>query len=205
MSAALLSPNASKGAGGDEDLAAPLVPISYRAPIAYGLLTVVAGLGFGLGLGSTQRTKFSLASKTDLFQLPDFAIPSQAAVIVLVLGMAALTVWAFRQAMARLKTRVWLPSVFGLFWVLAFMVWVIADKPSTWTIPALLAASLSLSIPLVFGSLTGLVCERVGVINVAIEGQLMFGAFLAAVVASMGGSAYWGKNAAPLAGALEGA
>ncbi|MDR0626542.1 MAG: ABC transporter permease [Bifidobacteriaceae bacterium] len=202
MTSALLSP--AKGPA-TEPLASPLAPISYKAPVAFGLLTLIAVGGFGFGLGSTARTKFSLASKTDFFQLPNFAVPSQFAVIVLCVLMMALTALSFYSALNRHKTKAWLASLFGLSWVLAFMVWVIADKPATWTIPALLAASLSLSIPLVFGSLTGLVCERVGVINVAIEGQLLFGAFLAAIVASVGGSAYWGLVAAPLAGALVGA
>jgi ABC-type uncharacterized transport system permease subunit len=38
---------------------------------------------------------------------------------------------------------------------------------------------------LVFGSLSGVLCERVGVVNIAIEGQLLGGAFTAAIVASM--------------------
>jgi simple sugar transport system permease protein len=44
------------------------------------------------------------------------------------------------------------------------------------------------------------VCERSGVINIAIEGQLLFGAFLGAVVASVAGSAWWGLIGAPIAG-----
>jgi simple sugar transport system permease protein len=47
-------------------------------------------------------------------------------------------------------------------------------------------------------------CERVGIINIAIEGQLLAGAFLAAVVASLTSSAYAGLIAAPIAGALVG-
>lgn len=56
--------------------------------------------------------------------------------------------------------------------------------------------------PLVFGSLSGVLCERVGVVNIAIEGQLLGGAFTAALVATMtGGSPYIGLIAAAAAGA----
>ena len=50
----------------------------------------------------------------------------------------------------------------------------------------------------------GLLCERSGIINIAIEGQLLGGAFLASVVATLTGSAYAGLIAAPVAGALVG-
>ena len=47
-------------------------------------------------------------------------------------------------------------------------------------------------------------CERAGVVNIAIEGQLLVGAFAAAVVASVTGSVYLGLLAAPVAGMLLG-
>src|SRR5690606_28444451 len=87
--------------------------------------------------------------------------------------------------------------------VMAFLTFVGAGK----LIPmvSLLAGALTLSVPLVFGSLSGVICERSGIINIAIEGQLLFGAFAAAVVGSAVGSGYAGLLAAPLAGGMVGA
>jgi simple sugar transport system permease protein len=45
----------------------------------------------------------------------------------------------------------------------------------------LLQGTMTASIPLVLGALAGLLGERAGVINIAIEGQLLTGAFVAAV------------------------
>ena len=64
--------------------------------------------------------------------------------------------------------------------------------------------TLLLAVPLIFGSLSGVLCERAGVVNIAIEGQLLFGAFLAAVVASLTQNVWLGLIAAPLAGLLLG-
>ena len=50
-----------------------------------------------------------------------------------------------------------------------------------------------------------LVGERSGIVNIAIEGQLLLGAFFAAVAASLASNAYVGLLAAPIAGALVGA
>src|SRR5262249_2064495 len=56
----------------------------------------------------------------------------------------------------------------------------------------LLQGTLTASIPLVLGALAGLMCERSGVINIAIEGQLLTGAFTAAAVASVTGGVWLG-------------
>ena len=54
------------------------------------------------------------------------------------------------------------------------------------------------------GALTGVICSRSGVINIAIEGQLLLGAFTAAIVASGTGSLWLGLMAGALAGSLVG-
>jgi simple sugar transport system permease protein len=59
-----------------------------------------------------------------------------------------------------------------------------------------------LSVPLIFGSMSGLLCEKSGVINIAIEGQLLFAAFVSAVIASLTQNNIWGFISAPIAGAL---
>ncbi len=43
----------------------------------------------------------------------------------------------------------------------------------------------SAAVPLILGALAGVVCERSGVINVAIEGQLLAGAFVGALVGTL--------------------
>ena len=59
----------------------------------------------------------------------------------------------------------------------------------------LLQGTLTASIPLVLGALAGLLGERSGVINIAIEGQLLTGAFVAAAVASVTGGVWLGLSA----------
>ena len=81
------------------------------------------------------------------------------------------------------------PLVFGLLFVFAFLTWSAAGA-GRMPLTALLAGALALSVPLIFGAMCGLVGERSGIINIAIEGQLLFGAFAAAVVASSVGSGY---------------
>jgi len=69
-------------------------------------------------------------------------------------------------------------------------------------VPGLLFGSLSLAVPLIFGALGGVISERVGVVNVAIEGQLLAGAFTSAIVASVTQQPLLGLLAAMVAGVL---
>jgi simple sugar transport system permease protein len=70
---------------------------------------------------------------------------------------------------------------------------------------ALLLSALRLATPLIFAGLGGLFSERSGVINIALEGMMLAGAFTAAVVTYELQSAFLGFSSALLAGALVGA
>jgi ABC-type uncharacterized transport system permease subunit len=68
----------------------------------------------------------------------------------------------------------------------------------------LIAATLRVATPLIFGTLGELFCERAGVLNLGIEGTMFLGAFVGFSVASLTGSLWLGFLAAILAGMLSG-
>ena len=80
-----------------------------------------------------------------------------------------------------------------------------ATRRNPISLTGLVGQSIIASIPLVLGALAGIVCERSGVINIAIEGQMLVGAFAGALFASSSGSLGIGIVAACLGGALIGA
>ncbi|HVA20525.1 MAG TPA: ABC transporter permease [Candidatus Micrarchaeia archaeon] len=90
-------------------------------------------------------------------------------------------------------------TAFGL----AFLVW--AARGTEMSFEGMLANTLIDSVPLVFGALAGVMCERSGVINIAIEGQFLAGAFLGAMVGSVTGDLWLGMLGGAAAGALIGA
>lgn len=65
---------------------------------------------------------------------------------------------------------------------------------------ALIFASLRLATPLIFASMGGLMSERSGVVNVALEGFMLLGAFAGAVAAHSLASAWMGWGFAFIAG-----
>jgi simple sugar transport system permease protein len=93
------------------------------------------------------------------------------------------------------------------FFVICMLVW---SDSGSWTngisvnVVTLLQGTLAASIPLILGALAGCMGERAGVINIAIEGQLLLGAFTAAIVASTVGVLWLGLIGGSLAGGLVG-
>ncbi len=90
--------------------------------------------------------------------------------------------------------------------VTAFMIWSVAGSVNGLNVVSLLQGSLfPAAIPLILGALAGVIGERAGVVNVALEGQLLLGAFVAAVAATIAGSVWIGALGGMLAGLLVGA
>ncbi|HLS92603.1 MAG TPA: ABC transporter permease, partial [Microbacterium sp.] len=114
--------------------------------------------------------------------------------------LVLLTVWSLVDAWAYRRPALWLAIVFGVLAVFAFLVWASADGLVPLT--SLLFGAVSLSVPLVFGALGGVIGERAGVVNVAIEGQLLLGAFSAALLSSITKNPFVGLLGAMAGGVL---
>ena len=111
----------------------------------------------------------------------------------------------------RLWRRVAVAAVVFLF-VIALLCWSAASQSVgsgsqaiAINIVNLLQGTFSQSIPIMLGAITGVICSRSGVINIAIEGQLITGAFCAAIATSATGSLWLGLVCGALAGSVVGA
>lgn len=172
---------------------------SWKVPSILGLVTLLALLLFVVRKGSGTST-FALASEDDFFALPAVGVPSYGTGLVVVVLLAVITAYAALLASQYRSTPLWLLAVFAVLFVFGFLAW--AADGETIPVPGLLIGAVALSTPLIFGAMGGVISERVGVINIAIEGQLLAGAFVSAVVASITGSTYVALLAALIAGAL---
>ncbi|WP_403023391.1 ABC transporter permease [Salinibacterium sp. GXW1014] len=175
-------------------------PRNWKAPIAFGVFAVVSFVVFGL-LGREGTSRLTFASSTDFFTITPIEVPSQVAGIivgVVLIALASVSAWLTWQR--RPAAPMWMLLVFGVFFVFGLLVWIGtgATVPVVW----LLTGTLALATPLVFGAMAGVISERVGVVNIAIEGQLLAGAFTSALVASLTQNPFMGLLAALVAGAL---
>jgi ABC-type uncharacterized transport system permease subunit len=86
--------------------------------------------------------------------------------------------------------------------VVSLIAWADAGQSIAFNVVNLLQGTLNDSIPIMLGALTGVICSRSGVINIAIEGQLLLGAFCAAIATSVTGSLWLGLLCGAAAGSL---
>ncbi|HEX6886928.1 MAG TPA: ABC transporter permease [Candidatus Nanopelagicales bacterium] len=179
-----------------------LRPISYKAPVTMGVLGLIALVVFGLLGTSGEQTTFDLTLGNEALAVPDLTVPSRAFSTVMAALCLLLAGLALRWARARRPMQTWAIALFGVAFILSFLSW--AASGASIPLTGLLQGTILLSVPLIFGALAGVLCERSGVVNIAIEGQLLAGAFLAAVVGSLTGSLTLGLLSAVVAGLLVG-
>jgi simple sugar transport system permease protein len=161
---------------------------SWKAPIALAIFAIL-GLIMAFVYPNDGETTFTLSTTADAIQLPPLVVPTTVTVIVLAVLLVLLTLGAGAfVASARGRAPLWVSIVFAAVFLFAFLTWAAADKNIP--VPGMLVGTLALSVPLIFGALGGVISERGGVVNIAIEGQLLFGAFSAAVVGSITGNPF---------------
>jgi simple sugar transport system permease protein len=182
-----------------DDVAA-VVPVSRKTPVSLSLFALLSFVVFGVLAASGVSSTFALSLPGDDTQLSPLTLPTQATGLVLGTLLLVLAGYSWLLTRRHRPTPAWVTVVFGALWLFSFLVWAVADN--TMSLTGLLHGSLLLAVSLVFGSLSGVLCERAGGINIAIEGHLLAGAFLSAVVASLSNNLWLGLAAAPLAGLL---
>lgn len=134
--------------------------------------------------------------------LPDWILPSRLTLIILAVISFALGVGQL--VLPRgfgSRTTFVLFLVAGLF-IFGFLVWSAAGK--SLNLAGLLNSTLSKAVPLTLGALSGILCERAGVVNIAIEGMMLTAALVGALIGSVTGNIWFGLGAGIAAGALLG-
>jgi simple sugar transport system permease protein len=177
-----------------------VVIVSWKGPIAFGVFTLIAIVLFVVLRRDADTSTFRLATATDFIALPDLVLPTFATTVVAIVLLAAAAVFSTLLVRAKRRPPLWLTIVVAFVFVTAFLAW--ASAGATVPIAGLLIGTVTLSVPLVFGAMSGVISERVGVVNIAIEGQLLAGAFSSAIIATVTGSPYLGLIGAAIAGVL---
>ena len=173
--------------------------VGFKSPITMGAIGVLVLVFFGI-LGREGETVFEISRRVDVIQLPAIPVGSSAlgwVAGVLLLGIAG---YSLSFALKNRKTPLWLSVIYGAIGVVALLGWLAAGN----TVPLtfIIGTALVLAVPIMLGAMGGLMCERVGVTNIAIEAQLLTGAFMAAVVSSITDNFFFGLASAMIGGAL---
>lgn len=172
---------------------------SWKTPAVMGSLATIVLVFFGI-LGKTDTVSFELTGERELVQLPNIDISASllgtfaGVLLLLITGYAALKV------SKNVRPSIWLSMLFGATALVALLGWLAAGN----TVPVafILGSALVLAVPIMLGAMGGIMSERVGVVNIAIEGQLLTGAFMAAVVSTLTGNQMLGIVSAMITAAL---
>ena len=170
-----------------------------RGLITMGVITLFSFYTFYFNSDKTEPITFGFIVGNEWALLKEWVVASKTGAGIFIICSTFGLLIGYLEFKAK-RTLTFSSLIFGFGFVMSFLCWAASGKFIPLT--GLLQGSLMLSIPLIFGSMSGLLCEKSGVINIAIEGQLLAAAFVSGIVASLTQSTIWGLVAAPFAGAL---
>lgn len=172
---------------------------SWKTPAIMASLGLVILVFFGI-FGKTDNVSFQISTVKELVQLPNIEVASS--LLGIIAGVLLLAIAGFASFLVWKNTKVALgySMLFGGIALIALLGWLAAGN----VVPLafILGSALVLAVPIMLGAMAGVMSERVGVVNIAIEGQLLTGAFMAAVVSTLTGNQIIGLLSAMITAAL---
>lgn len=169
-----------------------------RGIVTMAVLSLFGFFVFGVMPRQGQPVTYSFVLGNEWILVKEWIVNSKTGALGFSLASMLAVLLATVQFRAR-KTSRFASGFFAATFLLSFLCWAAAGKFIPFT--GLLQGALLLSVPLIFGAMAGVLSERSGVINIAIEGQLLAGAFMSGVIASLTQNNWLGLLIAPFAGA----
>ena len=173
--------------------------VRHRARV-FGAITFVLGAAACLMFGRADGDATFVLNPRGEDSLPDIVVPAGPTAIAL--GIAAMILGVLGATKIPPRRAVYVLAGGMVLFLAAMLVWATAGASTT--LVGLFAGTLRRATPLALGALAGVLCERAGVINIAIEGMLLGGAFMGSFVASWLDGKWWGVLAGVLIGAVLG-
>mgnify|MGYP001430099611 CR=1 FL=1 len=176
--------------------------VSRTRQIVFGIVFILIGilihLAFTRKVDATQITTFGLNPGGQEKILPDWTMNSYYTLLgfsatCIVMGLLQIFV-----GLKRWTNRI-LGILLGLF-IFGFLVWGAAGK--SLNLEGLFMTTIQRAVPITLGAFAGILCEKSGVFNIAIEGMMLAGAMVATIVASLSHNLYIGLMAGMLTGML---
>jgi len=171
---------------------------SWKTPLVMGSIASIILVFFGI-LGKTESVSFQISAKKDVIQIPNIDVASNWLGVVSGILLLAIAGFSTYLVSKNNKVSIWFSMAFGAIALVALLGWLAADQMVP--LAFILGAALVLAVPIMLGAMAGVMSERVGVVNIAIEGQLLTGAFMAAVVSTLTGNQFVGLASAMITAA----
>lgn len=183
--------------------------ISINRKIATGvielLVAVLIYFAFITSTASNALTKFAMTpGGITVGIMPDWIIPSRLTLWITLILCIIIAIIQLTKGFGK-ATNGMIGLVF-LILIFSFLTWQAADK--SLNLGGMLSSAVAMAVPITLGAFSGILCERAGVINIAIEGMMLMGAMVGSLMASVTHSIWlgllFGVLAASLLAALHG-
>jgi ABC-type uncharacterized transport system permease subunit len=172
---------------------------SWKTPIVLAFFGALVILAFGV-FGKPEDVTYSLSDEGDMFAVPAIVVGSSFVNLALGTFMVAISLGSAAFTFLGKKTPMGLILISGLLGATGLLGWLAAG--ALVPVSFILGSAVVLAVPIILGALGGVMSERVGVVNIAIEGQLLTGAFMAAVVGTITQNLWIGLVSAMIASAI---
>lgn len=160
--------------------------ISPTRKLVMGIIEIIIAafifLVFARTLAPDIKTTFVMTpGGIDIGKAGDWILPSRLTLIIL--GVLALAIGVFQLIKGFGRYTNTLVGLCGLFLVFGFLTWQASDR--SLNLAGMLTSAVLLSVPITLGAFSGVLSERAGVINVAIEGMMLMSSMVGALVGSI--------------------
>lgn len=156
---------------------------------------------FGFNSTSDQQATFNLNLPSyEAVPIPDLTLPVQASIYLLAFALAVAGVYQLARGFRSIGA---VAGIIAFCFVAAFLLW--AARGKSFSLIGMLSSSLVRATPIALAALCGVISERAGIVNIGIEGMMLFAALMAVIVGSVTQNLYIALLAAVLVGGLVGA
>ncbi len=173
-----------------------------RRRLTGGIVLLLTGLLmyvlFATGLEANQQSTLGLnALRSQALPVPDLVLPVRTTIYALILTVVFLGGWQLARGVRHTGI---LLGVAAFCFVTAFLVW--AARGTSFNLVGMLSSSVVRATPIALAALCGVISERAGVVNIAIEGIMLIAALTSVVAATLTHNLYVGLLVAVFSGAL---
>lgn len=146
------------------------------------LVALAIAVLFVFNTNGDMTTTFGLnpGARTNAPRLDDWEVPTQTTLWLLTAIVAFIGGYHLARGIKHANLAL---LVVALIFIFAFLTW--AGRGTSMNLVGMISASLLRATPIAFGALSGILCERAGVINIAIEGMMLSGAMVSVLIASI--------------------
>lgn len=130
--------------------------------------------------------------------MPNWVVPSHTALLITMTLSLAIGIYQTIKGFGKATNG--MVGVVFLLLIFSFLTWQASGK--SLNLGGMLASAVSMAVPITLGAFSGIMSERAGVVNIAIEGMMLMGSMVGALVGSVTQSAWLGLIAGITAAVL---